>query len=160
MSATHPGMTAAERLEATVDDLAQRLNALPEANFTRRLGADDWTAAEVIGHMSEMMPYWAHAADAILQQPGHPFGRALDDPDRVGAVATANGVPRAEALARMRHAAHAAATSIRAYDEAAWQTEGAHHARGAMTVGELIAEMVVEHAESHVQQALAAAGAD
>src|SRR5688500_5268508 len=97
------GMTEAERLEAMVDELAERLTQLPESAFTQLAGPDDWTAAEVVGHMTEMMPYWATAAAAVAAEPGQSFGRALDDPDRVGAVAAANDVPRGEALARLRH---------------------------------------------------------
>lgn len=160
MSAIHPGMTDAERLEALVDDLAQRLNALPEESFTRRPAPEEWTAAEVIGHMAEMMPYWTRVTEAVVREPGRPLGRELDDPDRVGAVTAANDLPRAEALARMRHAAHEAATSIRSHDDAAWRTAGTHHSRGAMTVNEVITSLVVEHAEGHARQALAAAGAD
>jgi hypothetical protein len=153
-------MADAERLEAMVDDLAQRLNTLPESSFTRRASSEDWTAAEVIGHMSEMMLYWTRAAATVAREPGHAVGRALDDPERTGAVAGANAVPRAEALARVRHAAHEAATSIRSLDESAWNAEGLHHGRVTITAGEVITSLLVEHAEGHVQQALVAAGAD
>ncbi|MGH2583534.1 MAG: DinB family protein [Dehalococcoidia bacterium] len=159
MTDTRPGMTDAERLEAAVDELAAQLTALPEASFTHRATPEEWTAAEVVGHMAEMMPYWARAAAAVAAAPGQPFGRELDDPDRVGAVAKADDVPRGEALARLRHAAHEAATSIRSHDAAAWAQTGEHHSRGTMAVGAVIQLLMVEHAEAHVQQALDAAGA-
>jgi len=159
MTDLRPGMTDAERLEATVGELAAELTALPEASFTHRAAPGEWTAAEVVGHMTEMMPYWARAAAAVAAAPGQSFGRELDDPDRVGAVASANDVHRGEALARLRHAAHEAAASIRAHDDAAWTQTGEHHSRGTMTVGAVIHLLVVEHAGEHVQQALDAAGA-
>ncbi len=154
----NPGVMGAERLEAMIDDLATRLAALPDASFVRRAGPGDWTAAEVIGHMTEMMPYWAHVAAAVAAEPGRAFGRELDDPDRLGAVRAANDLPRAEALARLRHAAHEAVTLMRTHDTAAWQTAGAHPTRGSMTVGNVINSLIVEHAEGHCQQALDAAG--
>jgi uncharacterized damage-inducible protein DinB len=153
-----PSLIAADRLQAAVDDLATRLAALPEATFTRRPAPEEWTAAEVVGHMTEMMPYWARAALTVVRDPAQPFGRALDDPDRVGAVAAANTVPRAEALARMRSAAATAAAAIRDMDAAAWTTTGRHYARGETTVAALIETLVVEHAEGHCRQAVAAAG--
>ena len=158
MTETRTNMTEAERLEAIVDDLATQLSALPEASFTHRSGAEEWTAAEVVGHMAEMMPYWARAAAAVAAEPGRSFGRQLDDPDRVGAVASANEVPRAEALARLRHAAHQAAASIRTHDGAALQAVGIHPRHGEMTAAHVIQELLIEHAEAHVRQALAAAG--
>ena len=153
------GMTEAERLEAMVDELAERLTQLPESAFTRRAGPDDWTAAEVVGHMTEMMPYWASAAAAVSAEPGRSFGRALDDPDRVGAVAAANDVPRGEALARLRHAAHQAATTLRGLDDAARRATGNHHQRGEISADDAIRLLLMEHAEEHVRQALVAAGA-
>src|SRR6187431_565858 len=114
MSDFRPGMADAERLEATVDELAARLTALPEPSFTRRTGVDDWTAAEVVGHMAELLPYWAGVASAVAAEPGRPLGRALDDPDRMGAVTAANAIPRGESLARLRHATHEASQVIHA----------------------------------------------
>ena len=112
MSGMHPGIGEAERLTAMVDDLAVRLAALSEASFAQRSGPEEWTAAEVVGHMTELMPYWAHRAVAIARQPGGSWGRSLDDPDRVGAVRAANDLQRAEALARLRNAAHEATTAF------------------------------------------------
>jgi len=157
--ATFPGMVDAERLEAIVDELAERLTQLPEAAFTRRPAPEEWSAAEIVAHMAEMMPYWARAAAAVAAEPGRAIGRELDDPDRVGALAGANDVPRAEALARLRHAAHEAASTLGGLDEAAWRATGRHHARGEMSIAEGVQSLIVEHAEAHVQQALAAAGA-
>jgi hypothetical protein len=158
METTQPGMMEAERLEALVDDLAARLTALPEATFTRRPAAAAWSAAEVVAHMSEMMPYWAGAVVAAAQEPGRRIGRELDDPDRTGAIVGANDRPRAEALTRLRHAAHDAATAIRALDVAGWRARVAHYSRGAMEIGDAVRSLIVEHAEGHVHQALEAAG--
>lgn len=159
MAGEHPGVEEAERLEAMVDELATRLAALPEPSFTRRSAADQWTAAEVVGHMTEMMPYWVRVAAAVAAEPGRAFGRPLDDPDRVGAVRAATDLPRAEALARLRHAAHEAATALRALDADAWQRTGTHATQGVMTVGAAIETFLIRHAEAHVAQALTAAGA-
>ena len=156
----HPGAVVAERIEALVDELATRLAGAPEEAFTRRRAAEEWTAAEVVGHLTEMFPYWARAAARIAAQPGSSFGRELDDPDRVGAVATANTVPRAAALAHLRHAAHESATMISALDAQGWDARGMHATRGEMPVHMLIMSLVVEHAEGHARQALAASGVD
>lgn len=155
---THPGMADAERLEAMADELAAQLSALPEASFTRRAADGAWTAAEVVAHMTEMLPYWTLAAASVAADPGRPIGRELDDPDRVGAVAAANTIPRAEALAHLRQAAHEAAASIRAHDERAWSAQGKHYTRGPLTVADTIRTLVMEHAGIHCRQALEATG--
>jgi hypothetical protein len=76
----------------------------------------------------------------------------------LGAVVSANATPRAEALTRLRAAAHEAATIITSLDASQWDTKGVHHVRGELTVGTLIRTLVVEHAEDHCRQALASAG--
>lgn len=159
MSDIRPGMADAERLEATVDELAARLTALPEPTFTQQAGADDWTAAEVVGHMAEILPYWAGVARAVASEPGRQLGRALDDPDRVGAVTAANAILRGESLARLRHATHEASQVIRAFDAGQWDAAGIHPANGAMTVGQIVQALMVEHVIAHAHQALVAAGA-
>jgi uncharacterized damage-inducible protein DinB len=159
MSDLRPGLMDAERLEAAVDELAVRLTALPEPSFTRRTEVEEWTAAEVVGHMTELLPYWARITTAVAAEPGRSFGRALDDPDRVGAVATANVVPRGESLARLRHASHEASQTIRAFDSAQWSSAGMHPTNGTMTVGEMVQQLMIEHAIAHAHQALVAAGA-
>lgn len=157
MPDTTPALLDAERLEAAVDELTAQLTALPESTFTHRPAPDEWTAAEVVGHMTEMMPYWARVAVAIGTEPGRGFGRAEDDPDRVGAVLAANDVPRAEALAHLRAAAHDAAAAIKTLDANVLQVEGRHPTRGAITVDALLRDLLIEHAEGHTRQALDAA---
>lgn len=159
MAKTRPGMAHAERLEAMVDELAARLTALPEDAYTRRASEEEWTAAEVVGHVIEVMSYWPGMAAAIAAEPGLSFGRDLDDPDRIGAVRSANDVPRTEALTRLRHATHEAANSIRGFDTEQWETSGMHRTRGPSTVGQVVDELLIEHVAAHVHQALDAAGA-
>ena len=158
MTDASPGVLAAEQIEAMMDDLAVQLAAAPEEHFTRRATPEDWTAAEVIGHLVEMLPYWARVARDVAATPGSPIGRALDDPDRTGAIAGANTLPRAEALARLRAAAHEAATVLRPLNAADWDVTGMHHVRGVLAVGDLVESLLTRHAEEHVRQALQAAG--
>lgn len=154
----NPGVELAEQLEAQIDELIVELTALPEAAFTRRREPDEWSAAEVVGHLTEMMPYWAGVAVQVADAPGTELGRALDDPDRVGPVAAANEIARGEALGRLRAAAHAAAEALRSLDDQGWQATGAHRTAGPMTVEAMVRSLLVEHAAGHVQQALDAAG--
>lgn len=158
MSDDKPGLLDAERLLATVDDLITGLTALDEATFSRRPAADAWTAAEVVGHVTEMMPYWARAGRAIAASPGASFGRAEDDPDRVGAVRAANDRARAEALTRLRAAAHEAADIIATFDTAGWNAVGTNPGRGSRSVQWVITNLLVDHAVGHARQALQAAG--
>ena len=158
MSDSSPAAAAGQRMITIGDDLVSRLAALPEATFTQRRRTDDWTAAEVVGHMTEIMAYWTRVAAAIADEPGRTFGRDLDDPDRLGAVRSANDRPRAEALGRLRDATRAAALALAALGPRAWQTEGVHVSRGPMTVGAVIETFLVQHAAGHSHQALAAAG--
>lgn len=158
MADTYPGIEQAEKLEASIDELIARLAALPEGSFTARASIEDWTAAEVVAHMTEMLPYWTRVVATAIAEPDRPLGRAMDDPDRLGPVATANAVPRSEALNHLRHAVHEAATFIRGITDAQWRTVAVHRVQGPLTVNTMVRTLMVDHAENHVQQALRAAG--
>lgn len=158
MAATGAGALDGARLMAQVDELAAELAALPEESFTRRARPEDWTAAEVTGHLTEMMPYWAGVVTAVAARPGSAFGRAEDDPDRLGAVRAANAISRGEALTRLRQAAHTAALAFSAQSDADRDATGVHPQHGAMTVAAVIEMTVLSHLESHTRQALEAAG--
>src|SRR5262249_30991475 len=148
-----PGVLIAERLEATVDELATELAALPEESFTRRAALGGWTAAEVVGHLTEMMPYWARVAAEVGKQPRRPLGRRMAAPARLGAVPTANVVPRAEPLAPRRPAVKEAAPAIKANEGAFWSGVGVHPTFGELPGGGFIPSRPVEHADGPVGQA-------
>jgi hypothetical protein len=77
-----------ERLQtAVVSILAEADRLRPEDAYTSP-GADTWSAAEILAHLVEILPYWAEQARTVAarSEDGAPFCRTYDDPDRLAAV--------------------------------------------------------------------------
>ena len=147
-----------ERIEAQVDELARVIAAATDEHWFRRPGPEEWTAAEVCGHVAEMLPYWAGTARTIAAGPDMAFGRGLDDPGRLGGPRTGSGWSRHEAIERIRAAAHTATRDIHALAPADWHATGVHPQRGPMTVEALIETLLARHLEEHVEQVRRALG--
>jgi hypothetical protein len=147
-----------ERIEAQVDELARMVAATTDEHWFRRHGEGEWSAAEVCGHIAEMLPYWAAKARQIAAGPGMTYGRDEDDPDRIGGVRSGANLSRHDAIERVRTAAHAAARDIRALAPAGWHAAAVHADRGPTTVEAMIDTLLAQHLESHVEQVRQALG--
>lgn len=140
-----------ERIEAQVDELIRILAAMPEGSFTRKPAPNEWSAAEICGHVIEMMPFWAAQARAVAANPGLRFGRSEEDERRIEGIVRGARLSQYEAVEQIR-AAVAAARDIRSLPAAAWHVQGLHLTRGPMTVEEILTRLLAEHLESHVEQ--------
>lgn len=141
-----------ERIEAQVDELIRILAAMPEGSFTRKPAPDEWSAAEVCGHIIEMVPFWAAQARAVAANPGLRFGRSEEDERRIEGIVRGARLSHHEAVEQIRAAVAAAAHDIHSLPAAAWHVQGLHPTRGPMTVEEILTRLLAEHLESHVEQ--------
>lgn len=114
-----------------------------------------------LAHLEELMPYWAHQAEAIVAHPGKPFGRTHDDPDRIAAV-DQHGHDRLDEIApRIRASLEECVRVLEGLPPDAPDVAGVHPRRGSMTVAEMVDAFLVRHVEEHaaqVNETLAALG--
>lgn len=147
------GRTA--RISELVNGLLQRARTADEAAL-KRAGEGEWTASQVLAHVSEMLPFWAARAREVGErsQDGGPFGRstpnAEEDPARLDAVER-YGTLAGEDLTRMlENRLQAALTDIQAirdYDRTA------RHANGLVrTVAGIVDQLIIAHLEDHTRQ--------
>ena len=147
-----------ERIEAQVDELARIIVASTDAQWRHRPGEQEWDAAEVCGHVAEMMPFWAEAARHVAFNPGASFGRHEHDPRRLGGPSQGASLSRHDAVEQLRHAAATTCQALRELPDTAWQTEGVSITRGPMTVEQIIETLLAAHLEGHVRQVEEAVG--
>src|SRR5437588_459572 len=78
----------ARRLEAVYQQMAALLSDTRVAQRLRAAGPDEWSAVEIVGHMTELIPHWLHDAQTLIAASGDPpaFCRNLDAPERLEAV--------------------------------------------------------------------------
>src|SRR5258708_31757063 len=88
--------------------------------------------------LAELLPYWAHQATGIAARPSEPFGRTLDDPDRIGAVRDHGQDSLDTAVSRVRAGLAECVRLLGALPAAAWSSSGQHAIRGPMTIEQLV----------------------
>ena len=98
----------AEQLMSTLrqPDVAERLRAAP--------GANEWSAAQIVGHMVEMIPYWLDHCRTLISAAEPPaFGRSPNASERLAGVEHgATGDPD-ELLSQLNNEVQSAAKIIR-----------------------------------------------
>lgn len=153
-SEMNPGELQARRLENVYTQLGTLLRE-PEVaeRFRTAPGDNEWSALQVLGHMTEMVPYWlSHCRTVIAAaEPPH-FGRTLESPERLAAV-DPNTLRDPEELMRLFGIeVQTAANAIRQFTPAERVKKGIHIRRGEMTVDDILDQFILTHAEEHVEQ--------
>jgi uncharacterized damage-inducible protein DinB len=141
-----------QRLERSVNQLVQEIEQLPAEVLYRPPSPGEWPVMSILAHLAELLPYWAHQAQGIASQPGQPFGRTHDDPERIGAVDQHGHDSLDMAVKRLRAGLEESVRVLRALPAEAWASAGQHPSRGLMTIEQLVDAFLVSHAEEHTVQ--------
>lgn len=150
----NPGERQARRLE----NVYQQLDALlRQPEVARRLraapGENDWSALQVIGHMTEMIPYWLAHVRTVMDAAEPPrFGRTLDAPERLAAVDPSALRDPDELMRLLGNEIQTAASAMRQLTPAERAKKGIHNRLGEITVADMLEQLVVAHAEDHFRQ--------
>jgi hypothetical protein len=145
-------MTAESRVMRAADVLLVRLDGLPVEALYRAPSSAEWPVMSILAHVVEMLPYWATQCRRIVRQPGISFGRDLDDPGRLEAIAAHAQDPVEVVRTSLRTAVDEALATLRAIPESERQAMGQHVRRGPMSAARVIDELMVSHVEEHVAQ--------
>jgi uncharacterized damage-inducible protein DinB len=153
----HPSATPGElvgRLQSALAGILAEADRVHPEDAYARPAADAWSAAEILAHLVEMLPYWAEQARAVAARgrDGEPFGRTHDDPERIAAVREHARDDLGELAAGVRASLDRATAVLRAIPDPGWQRTGRHARRGEMSVVQIVEQFLVEHAGEHAQQ--------
>jgi hypothetical protein len=140
------------QLEQSVNRLLEDIQRLPGEVLYRAPEPGEWPVMSTLAHIAELLPYWAHQAESIARDPGKPFGRTHDDPDRIGAVEQHGGDSLDAIVPRIRASLDECVRALRGLPSDAWTAAGLHPSRGSMTVEQLVESFLVKHADEHARQ--------
>jgi hypothetical protein len=136
------------------DELIGSLDWVTPEAWTRRPGDSEWSAAEIVGHVIELEPYWAGQAAFLAAHPGAEVGRGLDDPVRLSGPDQGTALSARDARTRLAQSGEQAAEILRKLPESAWSIRGSW--RGTeMTVDQLIEQHLIVHVREHLEQVTA-----
>jgi DinB superfamily len=120
----------------------------------------EWGPPEVLGHVTEMLPYWLGEIERVVAgAPGPtPFGRIATDPLRSLTIERDRTLPIRELLGRVDSSVARYAARLPELEPADWAAAGLHPRLGEMTVQGMLERFVVSHIEEHAVQLKAALG--
>ena len=151
--------SVAERLsdlQQRVAELLADVEHVPDAVLYRAPGPDAWPIMSTLAHVAEVLPYWAAQATHIVRNPGAPFGRTHEDPNRIAAVEAHAEDARSIVLGRIREGLAQAVAALEAIPAEAWARTGQHARRGTMSVEQVFDDFILGHVEEHRTQVQAA----
>jgi hypothetical protein len=156
-------MTSTDQLIAAVEQAGQEyadwVEALTEEQFRRRPDPNEWTAAEITGHVSEAPLTFARHALRLAREDGGKAGRPPSDPDRLAAVARLANRDAREGAQLVREGVAEACAVLRQIPAYGWDVMGEHLRMGQLSVRGLVEASVLEHIRGHLRQAKEASGA-
>lgn len=155
-------MPGPQELIAAVEQAAEAYAAFiarqSETAFHRRPAPDEWTAAELTGHVAEFPSTFAEQVRRLANNPSAPIGRSLEDPGRLSAVARLAGAGPAAAAGEVRTGLQQALATLGSIPAAGWEVRGQHPRFGSVSVAELVERLILSHLRDHLEQARAACG--
>lgn len=155
---TDQNESQARRIEVAAAQIAETLQR-PEVAYRLRTapGQNEWSAMQVMGHVTEMLPYWLHHSKIIIDSTEpHSFGRAHDDPERLAGVERGSVSDPAEVIALLNKAVAEIAAFIRTLTPEQRAKTGNNVTRGVMSVDDIVEKNMVAHSEAHLDQVRAA----
>lgn len=150
-------------LVAAIEEAAQAFAAyvegLTDEQFHRRPAEDEWSAAEITGHVSEAPLTFARHGQRVVAAGGGEVGRPPDDPGRLSAVVRLAGRGPQEGATLVREGAAEACAILQGFSDADFALR-VHNARlGEPTLYDFLWAVTVEHLKGHLRQAQEAASA-
>lgn len=155
-------MTSTAELIAEIEQLGEEfarfVEGLSEEQFRRRPAPEEWTAAEITGHVSEAPLTFSRHAKKLADEGGGASGREPSDPGRLAAVERLAHRGPKEGADLVREGVRDACAVLRSIPEAGWSVVSEHSRQGTVTVRELTESSVRNHLAGHLRQAREAAG--
>jgi hypothetical protein len=145
-------------IEQAGEAYASFVATLSDEQFHRRPAPEEWSAAEITGHVSEAPLTFANHVRRVAEAGGGSAGRPPDDPGRLAAVARLAGRGPAEGAQLVREGVRAACAVLRGVTDAGWDVQCQHARLGPMSVRGLVESSILDHLRGHLEQAKAAAG--
>ncbi|AEJ43744.1 DinB family protein [Alicyclobacillus acidocaldarius] len=134
-----------EELERAVEDISsEALHWKPSENA--------WSVAQVLAHVSEFEHFFSSDVLNLKANPGARFGRTVDHPERLRAVALSRDEALEDLLEGVRRGKQEVLSMLGALRDDDLEIEGDNPKFGRRTIAWVIDHFIIEHLEKHIGQ--------
>jgi uncharacterized damage-inducible protein DinB len=113
---------------------------------------DEWSAAEVLGHMTEFQSYWLSQVQLLRLSPGAEFGRSKQDSERLRAVSASRERPVDDLVEELERVTRKTLEALASMTQEDLAVTGLHFHRGELDVATVVETYLVKHYEEHLEQ--------
>jgi hypothetical protein len=145
-------------IEQAGEEFAGFVETLSDEQFHHRPAPEEWSAAEITGHVSEAPLTFANHARRVATEGGGVGGRPRKEPGRLAAVERLAGRGPKDGAQLVRDGIREACAILRSLSEEGWQAKGQRTNGDEATMEAFITSVVLHHVTGHCRQAKAAAG--
>jgi hypothetical protein len=140
-------VAAAGRVRAAAPLLPDEALTDPDPNTGER-----WDRGQLLAHVAEMLPYWAHQVELVAAGDQVAFGRVASDAERLAAIKRDRREDPARLLDRIDEGLAVVLALLDRLDDAALARTGRHQTLGEMTAAAIVDRFLVDHLEEHADQ--------
>ncbi len=141
-------------IQESIDGIIQTVKGLSEEQIGFKPSEEAWSVQEVLVHVEEVIPYWLNEIERLRQSPGIEWGRGLQDPARLAAVAQAGQRSTADVLAKIEGMKDLVEGRLSALTEEELKREApSRNPRfGTKPMRFIVDHLLVEHVAKHLGQ--------
>ncbi|MGG1659885.1 DinB family protein [Brevibacillus sp. NRS-1366] len=143
-----------EQIEKSLDELIGLASGLSSEVLHWKPANEAWSIQEVLSHVEEAIPYWVNEMENITSGRQKEWGRTMQDPTRLAAVARAHDISTPDLLSRLQKAKTAIRQELQSIKEEELELEAPSRNPkfGIKPLRFILDHFVVEHIESHIRQ--------
>jgi hypothetical protein len=146
-----------EKFNQTQTELVQMLDASDLDGLHRPRDEEKWTFAIILAHLIEARTFMTQQAENLRKNPGSTVGRMLDNEQRVDAIIRAqhSDLEPGQLKWQLIESYEAVMRLFNSLSDAELQIACNHVRLGPMTLGEFLQRTIIDHDQTHVEQARA-----
>ena len=142
-----------KQLQAAQADLVAAVEAASEKSLATAPAEDEWSAAQVVGHVAELQPFWLKKARSLSTAHPEPLSRTIEEHEsRDIAVDVATRRTKDALVASLRTSNKAALEILKGMDDDALKRSGPRWGGEIATADQVISTYVVGHVVQHAEQ--------
>ncbi|MBO0999372.1 DinB family protein [Bacillus sp. SD075] len=147
--------TSIQSVQRSIDHILETAANLPDETIRFKLTDDEWSIMQILSHLAEAIPYWLGEVENVVAVPGSQWGRGLQDPARLAAVADTDKLAVDDVMKQVEELKYKVESCLGKLDEETLSKESPHRnfaKFGNKPASYIIDHFIDEHVSGHYDQ--------